>query len=119
MAEPYLERIFEAFVTLGPAFDRKVQGTGLGLSIVKGLVDAIGGTIDVASEPGVSSAFVVGLDLPAPGPRPASSCQSCWSRITKSTAWSPASSCNSTAAPSPRPATGWKGSLSPGTGALI
>lgn len=64
MAEEDLGRIFDAFVTLDPTFDRKVQGTGLGLSIVKGLVEAMGGTIDVASEPGQGTAFMVALPLP-------------------------------------------------------
>ena len=62
--EEDLGRIFDEFVTLGSTFDRKVEGTGLGLSIVKGLVDAMGGEIDVASEPGQGTAFRVGLHLP-------------------------------------------------------
>lgn len=62
-----LDRIFDAFVTLGSTFDRKVEGTGLGLSIVKGLVDAMGGKITVSSQPGRGTAFRITLPLePAP-----------------------------------------------------
>ncbi|RJL06171.1 response regulator [Paracoccus aestuarii] len=58
-----IDRIFDEFVTLGSTFDRRVQGTGLGLSIVKGLVDAMGGQIDLESEPGQGTAFRVLLPL--------------------------------------------------------
>ena len=41
----------------------KIQGTGLGMAITKNLVDAMGGTIDVESEPGQGSCFEVFMDL--------------------------------------------------------
>jgi signal transduction histidine kinase len=56
-----LQRIFEPF-DRGRA-DAKVEGTGLGLSITQRLVNAMGGTLSVASTPGQGSVFAVEIDL--------------------------------------------------------
>jgi signal transduction histidine kinase len=56
-----LQQIFEPF-NRGEA-DHQVEGTGLGLSITQRLVTAMGGTLDVRSEPGKGSIFIVELDL--------------------------------------------------------
>ncbi len=61
-------RIFERFYRVDRARSREVAGTGLGLAIVKHLVQAFGGRIEVASEPGKGSTFSVFLPLSEPSP---------------------------------------------------
>ena len=63
IAPDVIDRIFE------PDFTTKREGMGLGLAIVDGIVSAHGGTIDVRSERGVGSNFII--RLPATGRRPA------------------------------------------------
>jgi signal transduction histidine kinase/CheY-like chemotaxis protein len=60
-------RIFDPFSQADTTTARRYGGTGLGLSIAKGLLDAMGGRIDVTSELGAGSTFAITLALPLAG----------------------------------------------------
>ena len=55
------DRIFEKFYRGGPQLTRTSGGTGLGLYIARGLVEGMGGRLDVRSSPGAGATFVVRL----------------------------------------------------------
>ena len=63
MSADFKSRIFDAFTRAENSLTNKIQGTGLGMAITKNLVDLMGGTIDVESEPGQGSCFEVFMDL--------------------------------------------------------
>ena len=56
-----LPRIFERFYRVDRARSRETGGTGLGLAIVKHVAENHGGSVDVTSELGRGSTFVVSL----------------------------------------------------------
>ncbi|HKS55386.1 MAG TPA: ATP-binding protein [Steroidobacteraceae bacterium] len=62
MAADQLQNIFQPFHRVEHT-DRRVEGTGLGLAITRRLVEAMNGSIDVASEPARGTTFSVDLDL--------------------------------------------------------
>ncbi len=62
----HLERIFERFYRVKNERTRFITGTGLGLPIVKGLVDSLGGLIQVESAPDAGSTFTVLLPIRSP-----------------------------------------------------
>jgi len=54
-----LQRLFDSFQRLELDKNRYIEGTGLGLNITKQLVDLMNGTINVESEYGKGSCFIV------------------------------------------------------------
>ncbi|MGY4826960.1 PAS domain-containing sensor histidine kinase [Sphaerotilaceae bacterium SBD11-9] len=60
MSAAQLERMFTPFERLG-AEATAIKGSGIGLALAKKLVEMMGGTIHVQSQPGAGSAFVVTL----------------------------------------------------------
>jgi signal transduction histidine kinase len=54
-------RIFKEFYRTPDAYRSNIEGTGLGLALVKRHVEALGGTVEVASEVGQGSTFTIRL----------------------------------------------------------
>jgi signal transduction histidine kinase len=55
------DRIFQKFVRGAEAGRTAARGLGIGLALVKQIVEAHGGTVRVASEPGQGSTFTLAL----------------------------------------------------------
>ena len=69
IAPEKVNQLFEPFLQIDSALNRKYQGTGLGLSLVKQIVELHGGEVGVESELGVGSCFNIDLPLQeAPSP---------------------------------------------------
>jgi PAS domain S-box-containing protein len=66
MSADQLERLFKPFERLG-AHRSGVDGTGLGLALVKQFMEAMGGSIQVESQAGSGSTFIVTLPRAKPG----------------------------------------------------
>lgn len=64
MSEEFQYIMFDAFSREAKRETNETEGTGLGLPIVKRIVDAMGGTINVLSDEGEGTTFIVRLSLP-------------------------------------------------------
>ncbi len=60
-----IDNIFKRFYRVKNEKTRFITGTGLGLPIVKGLLDELGGSIQIQSEPSQGSTFTVFLPISA------------------------------------------------------
>ena len=63
--------IFQPFVQADGSSRRRFGGTGLGLAIARDLVERMGGTLALKSQPGVGSRFIITLRLPLADSDPA------------------------------------------------
>ena len=63
MKSKHLEKIFEKFYRIKDEKTRYITGSGLGLPIVKGIVDSLGGFVNVDSEFGKGTVFTVLLPV--------------------------------------------------------
>jgi signal transduction histidine kinase len=61
MKPEYVKNLFEKFFR-APGSE-KISGTGLGLTITKKIIEGHGGTIEVESEPGIGTTFIVKLPV--------------------------------------------------------
>lgn len=63
MSDEFLQHIFEPFRREQDSRVNKVAGTGLGMTITKKILDIMGGTIDINSEVGTGTEFLVRIPL--------------------------------------------------------
>ncbi|MCI5721747.1 MAG: response regulator [Firmicutes bacterium] len=63
MSPEFAKKIFEPFERERNSTVSKIQGTGLGMAISKNIIDMMGGTIDVITEPDKGTEFIVRLSL--------------------------------------------------------
>ena len=63
MADEERDKIFERFYRIDKARSRSIGGTGLGLSIVKDNIELMNGSIEVESELGKGSTFIIKMPL--------------------------------------------------------
>jgi PAS domain S-box-containing protein len=58
-----IQKLFQPFIQIDSALNRKHDGTGLGLALVKRLVEIHGGNVELTSEVGVGSCFAINLPI--------------------------------------------------------
>ena len=63
MSKEFAEKIFKPFERERTSTVSRIQGTGLGMAISKNIIDMMGGTIEVHTEKGKGTEFVIRLTL--------------------------------------------------------
>ncbi len=63
MSPEFTKHIFEPFERERNTTASGIQGTGLGMAITKNIVDTMGGTIELHSEQGKGTEFIINLDF--------------------------------------------------------
>lgn len=63
MAPEFLDRVFDPFERELTSTVSGIQGTGLGMAIAKNIIDMMGGTIEVKSEQGKGTEFIISFEL--------------------------------------------------------
>ncbi len=64
MSKEFAEKVFEAYERERTDTVESIQGTGLGTAITKSIVDLMGGTIDVETEQGKGTEFIIRVSFP-------------------------------------------------------
>jgi two-component system sensor histidine kinase BaeS len=77
-------RAFERFYLYDRQRAERRVGTGLGLAVVRELADAMGGSAEVRSEPGVGSTFTIVLPFPSGVPAPSEERRPAFVRVARS-----------------------------------
>ena len=63
MSPEFVEHIFEPFERERTSTVSGTQGTGLGMAIAKNIIDTMGGTIELHSEQGKGTEFIINIDF--------------------------------------------------------
>ena len=64
MSQEFTEKLFMPFERERTSTVSKIQGTGLGMAIAKNIIDLMGGSIDVKTEQGKGTEFILTFSLP-------------------------------------------------------
>ena len=64
MSPEFVGRLFEPFERERTSTVSNIQGTGLGMAITKGILDLMGGRIEVSTKQGEGTEFIITLSLP-------------------------------------------------------
>ena len=63
MTKEFADNVFEVFARERTSTVSRIQGTGLGMAITKGIIEAMGGTIDVDTAPGRGTIFTINVSF--------------------------------------------------------